>query len=252
MNLAYSPKKRASSDYQDIREDLDRKNRVIIIVYDHCEELNRKKQWVNSSTKSELQNWSALPTRHWNMDRTAGLMFGQGALPAESWSTEHWFGHGLINQLVGRQRETTVPKMHVELSFEEHLRDFRRSKNAVLTVMCSRILELHQFAIEEEDQDMLSVESFLSLAKFILLNNPPVVPSLVLTTNGHLRAEWRINSINRIALEFLADEEVRFVLFARNKRDRLKVTRISGSTTIADIFDEISEEHARDFGVLPD
>ena len=65
-------------------------------------------------------------------------------------------------------------------------------------------------------------------------------PALVLTSQGNIRAEWTEASNKHFALEFLGDNNVRFVVFAPDPKERHKTNRASGLATIGSLPELVS------------
>jgi hypothetical protein len=96
------------------------------------------------------------------------------------------------------------------------------------TELVKRIEQLERGAHEEgAEQKGLSETSLIGLLRFIRRLRPNR-PSIVLTFDGNLRAEWRRNKDERLAIEFISEREIRFVLFAPSQSVPGYVTRLSG------------------------
>lgn len=101
----------------------------------------------------------------------------------------------------------------------------------------SQVKELSQDALEEaaEGQLPLSEPSRLGLVAFmdrvaaLVPLNPELLPGLALTHEGEIVAEWRRSSDEKLVLEFLNLEDLKFMFFYPDSADPAKIRRISGS-----------------------
>lgn len=72
-----------------------------------------------------------------------------------------------------------------------------------------------------------------------------VYPDVVLTLNGNIRAQWREAKTRHFAVEFLGEDDVRFVVFAPDPKHPGKTTRVSGLSSVDSLM-----ELVRPYGVL--
>lgn len=103
--------------------------------------------------------------------------------------------------------------------------------------LVSRVQMLSQELAEEDPGRVPSVESFQALLNFLVANPKLKFPHIVLTADGFFRAEWHRSKDYHLAVTFLLDGDVRFVVFAKRKGARLpsplaKVDRQSGITSL--------------------
>lgn len=110
-----------------------------------------------------------------------------------------------------------------------------------LNPMISRIRTLARLAAEEDDQEAIRSGSLTGFLRFIYVHRPRISsrPQLVLTPEGHLRAEWRKTRDYRIAVRFLDQSRVTFVSFAPDPRDPTVINRVGGSSTVHGFFETI-------------
>jgi len=89
---------------------------------------------------------------------------------------------------------------------------------------------------EQAPLDIVSLKGFLAF----LANAPRLAyPDVVLTADGEIWAEWRQDRNHHFAILFLNDEDVRFVVFAPNPKRPYKTTRVSGTSTVDSVLDEV-------------
>ncbi len=103
--------------------------------------------------------------------------------------------------------------------------------------LASRLGLLASLAYEETSG--LSLDSLRNLLSFLQSHRKLSYPDLVLTPSGNLRAEWRKARNRYFAVEFLSEEECRFVVFAPNPHNCEKPYRISGSTSPEKLLDTV-------------
>ncbi len=110
-----------------------------------------------------------------------------------------------------------------------------------LDPLISRVGMLAQLAAEEEDQEAVRSDSFAGFLRFLYAHRPRIWrrPQLVLTPEGHLRAEWRETRDHRIAVRFLDENRVTFVFFAPDPHDPTQISRVGGSSSVYSFFETI-------------
>ena len=113
-----------------------------------------------------------------------------------------------------------------------------------LDPLISRIGMLAQLAAEEEDQEAIRSDSFAGFLRFLYVHRPRIWrrPQLVLTPEGHLRAEWRETRDHRLAVRFLDENRVTFVSFAPDPHDPTQINRVGGSSSVYGFFETIPNE----------
>lgn len=62
--------------------------------------------------------------------------------------------------------------------------------------------------------------------------NPELLPGLALTYEGEVVAEWRRSSDEKLVLEFLNLEDLKFMFFYPDSTDPARIRRISGSGSV--------------------
>lgn len=96
-----------------------------------------------------------------------------------------------------------------------------------------RVMYLSEVALEEEEQEPLSRDSYLGLVNFLnRIYNLNLTPVLGLTYEGNIRVEWRSSPNERLALEFLDSFDLKFVFFHLDSYDSNKVLRSSGDGSV--------------------
>lgn len=118
-----------------------------------------------------------------------------------------------------------------------------RSMKELLDRLEPRIKELSQAAREEEPEGQLplSERSLQGLSGFLnkmIDRDLYLVPSLVLTYEGEIRAEWRSSPDHRLALEFINSTDLEFVFFYPKPSFPEKTLRTSGSGSVTDFLDD--------------
>lgn len=84
---------------------------------------------------------------------------------------------------------------------------------AVSTNVAERVSELQEFAVEDDEQDDISTDSLQWFINFMIEHNELREPELVLSTTGHIHAEWHESWDKHVEVVFLPNGEVRYVVF---------------------------------------
>lgn len=118
-----------------------------------------------------------------------------------------------------------------------------RSMKELLDRLKPRIKELSQAAREEEPEGQLPLSEHSLQGLFGFLNKMIdrdlyLVPSLVLTYEGEIRAEWRSSPDHRLAVEFINSTDLEFVFFYPKPSFPEKTLRTSGSGSVTDFLDD--------------
>lgn len=119
----------------------------------------------------------------------------------------------------------------------------RFSKASILKKIEPRIEELRKIALEEasDGQLPLSNDSRRGLIGFldkIVGLGLDMVPGLVLTYEGNIRAEWHSSPDERLALEFTDSTHLKFVFFYPDPCFPDRILRISGSGSVKGFLDD--------------
>ncbi len=106
-----------------------------------------------------------------------------------------------------------------------------------------RIEELFHAALEEEPEGQLPLSERSLRGLYGFLNEMVdrdlcLVPSLVLTYEGEIRAEWRSSPDHRLALEFISSTDLEFVFFYPKPSFPEKTLRTSGGGSVTDFLDD--------------
>ena len=121
-----------------------------------------------------------------------------------------------------------------------------RSMKELLNRLEPRIEELSHAALEEEPEGQLPLSERSLRGLYGFLNEMVdrdlyLVPSLVLTYEGEIRAEWRSSPDHRLALEFVNSTDLEFVFFYPKPSFPEKTLRTSGSGSVTDFLDDQPE-----------
>ncbi len=157
------------------------------------------------------------------------------------WATDSWFG---------RQTPHLVPVWETTTSaFEEDnqqtpgglIDDLRDNYNiSYADKLADRLQYLVKVGQEDfPDQMPVSPKSLSDFIGFINAHNTFKRPRIYLTFSGNIRAEWGEVNDQHFAIEFLEDNDVRFVLFASDIRRPHKVYRASGSSSVDKIMRQV-------------
>lgn len=107
----------------------------------------------------------------------------------------------------------------------------------------TRIAELSKIALEEAGEGQLPLSDDSRRGLFDFLGDLAawgldMIPSLFLTYKGNLKAKWRRSPDERLALEFLGRDRVRFMFFRPDPDSPGKVVRTSGEEAASRFLDD--------------
>jgi len=104
--------------------------------------------------------------------------------------------------------------------------------------LAARLRDLLEIAREEQpEQAPPAAESLETFLGFLARHRGLRYPDVVLTPEGNARATWRRDRNQRLALEFLDDGDLRFVIFAPDPRHPYKTVRAAGAATIDSVLE---------------
>ena len=96
--------------------------------------------------------------------------------------------------------------------------------------LAARIESLQGSFAEDYEGRQLSPSSLDGLIDFLEASPPSGYPDLTLTPAGDCYAEWR-TSHSKVAIEFLASGDARYLVFRPNPRHPQRTDRLTGMTT---------------------
>lgn len=96
--------------------------------------------------------------------------------------------------------------------------------------LAERIEALDMAFAEDYDGRHPSSKSVDGLLDFLEASPPSGYPDLTLTPAGDCYAEWR-GSRGKVAIEFLASGDARYLVFRSNPRHPQRIDRLTGTTT---------------------
>ncbi len=108
--------------------------------------------------------------------------------------------------------------------------------------IAKRLLDLFQYS-KEDDPDFIGIRegSLKSFYNFLCSYTNLKSPSISLTPDNNIYASWKGENGRVFSIHFLADSDVRFVIFTPNKKHYDRMTRTSGATT----FDMLMETEVK-------
>ena len=111
--------------------------------------------------------------------------------------------------------------------------------------LARRLTELLDAIKEENSEELsISIESLNGFYEFIKANPNLVYPRLTLTPDGDIYTQWRESANKIFSAHFLSKGDVRFVIFKPNAKHAEKTVRLSGSTTVDTLIDEVRRHEA--------
>lgn len=107
----------------------------------------------------------------------------------------------------------------------------------------TRIAELSKIALEEAEEGQLplsddSRRGLFGFLRDLAARGLDMTPGLFLTYRGNLKAKWRRSPDERLALEFLGRDRLRFVFFRPDPDSPGKVMRTSGEEAASHFLDD--------------
>lgn len=125
-----------------------------------------------------------------------------------------------------------------------NLTDFSRK-------IAERLSYLYHESLDDfPDQIPMSLDSLESFIFFLQSNGNIKQPNVVLTFTGNIRAVWKKNSGESIAVEFLSNtNDIKYVAFLRNQKPASRMNRMTGMITQDVLFKNFS---AFDIGFMFD
>ena len=124
---------------------------------------------------------------------------------------------------------------------EREISSFRTSSSLPYRDRLARRLEFLLSAMEE-DGEAWTEDSPLSLRRMLMfLERAPHLkcPTVTVTPAATFRAQWTVDEREHFAIEFLADGQVRFVVFAPNPKRPDRIRRVSGITSSDTALNEV-------------
>jgi hypothetical protein len=173
--------------------------------------------------------------------------FKQAPRVTEGWSEFEWTappaGYWLVRPTkaeggpsdLGAERDTSLSEL---IDRFENLPGFSHGRR-----LAARLRDLLEIAREEQpEQAPPAAESLETFLDFLARHRGLSYPDVVLTPEGNARATWRRGRNQRLALEFLDDGDLRFVIFAPDPRHTYKTIRAAGAATIDSVL-ELAEPY---------
>ncbi len=133
-----------------------------------------------------------------------------------------------VTAQTSQQRDSTV---------DELIAQARKLNMPFAGQLAKRLEYLAETSLEEyPDQAPISPQSLRSFIDFVRSIPNLVFPTVVLTPAGNIRAEWTKTRNKHLAIEFLPNGDVRFVVFVPDPKKPYKTARVSGLSTIDSII----------------
>lgn len=155
---------------------------------------------------------------------------------SDTFSSQDQFGDAqsvtAFDELDRRRTDTT----EIEICLCE-LRSRHAIKNANrIADRTANLLELYK---EDYDGRSLSSSSFATFTSFLILHPTSKYPSITATPAGEIYAQWKHNESQRLGIQFLAGNEIKWVIFKQNPLHEERIDQFSGKTVVGS-FREIA------------
>ncbi|MCI0559948.1 MAG: hypothetical protein MN733_15765 [Nitrososphaera sp.] len=161
---------------------------------------------------------------------------------SETWISSAWRlpsapEHGCVLEKVSFPSPTQILTQK-ETSVTELIGGLRGQNIPYAARLTARLQYLVQTSEEEfPEQEPMSSRSLQDLLYFIRSVPNITYPALVLTSQGNIRAEWTKERRKHFAVEFLGSNDVRFVVFAPDRKRPHKTNRVSGLSTLDSLME---------------
>ncbi len=165
----------------------------------------------------------------------------------EKWDTKAWMPPAIPECYYLLQLATFTSSEQTsgqkETSVAELITNVRTSPDLPFAYRLAARLEYLVETSEEEfpEQEPMSSSSLKDFVEFIVefIRSVPVIayPSVVLSYEGNICAEWTQARNKHFAVEFLGGNEVHFVVFAPDHKKPYKTNRASGLSTIGSLME---------------
>ena len=106
-----------------------------------------------------------------------------------------------------------------------------------------RIRDLKQIAVD--DGISLNPASHIAFIKFFSANPALKQAGLIVKENGNLRAIWECENEAHVALQFLGDQTLQYVIF-KQRKPQAPVSRVSGRDTMDGIMHQFEAFDLKD------
>ena len=140
--------------------------------------------------------------------------------------------------------ESPFDELDEKLTSEEKIKkliDFVRegSKIQFAHELAAKLNFLNEVVNEDPDEDSISIDSMRNFISFLQNTTNLKCPSVALTPNNEIHAQWRTAPNRHFAAVFLSTDETRFVIFTQNSKDPEMIDRISGLTSVDSLLETI-------------
>ncbi len=134
-----------------------------------------------------------------------------------------------------------------EGQIRQAIRGARVGSRLVYRERLARRLEFLLEAMEEEGEPWMqhSPESLRKMLLFLESASDLRYPTVTVTPSATFRAEWKRDPNRHFAVDFLADGQVRFVVFSPDPRHPDRVQRVSGIASWENVLDVLEPYKVR-------
>jgi hypothetical protein len=120
------------------------------------------------------------------------------------------------------------------------IHDLRARTHAAWGGQLGDRLEYLRNAVLEEGDCRLSPASIRNLTRFLARHDTVTQPEVVVSPFGNIRAQWVRDSQNRLVIEFLPGDMVRFVFFWRSPMGPSETLRVAGFLPAVDVLSSVA------------
>jgi len=235
---------RRESSYAEFREQDTLHGDILAIA--KLREFLSKKHRVSGITIKDVSSVSTFSKNLDELQQAAASLIANEDLLVDwikKWDAKEWMppsvvgseyviriGSGASSEKTSRQKDTSVAEL---------ISNYRTSSDLSFTDrLAARIESLVETSEEEfPEQEPMSSRSLGDFFAFIRSIPSIVYPDVVLTYEGNIRAEWTKARNKHFAIEFLGNNEVRYVVFAPDPKQPFKTNRASGLSSLDSLME---------------
>ena len=195
---------------------------------------------MNTPTASVL----AFPDNSVNLGRLTNCIFSADGNNTETFPINVFRNQPNAQLNVQSECENdAIADFEISNSYHE---EFKERAQHILDLIDSynkRIRDLKQIAVD--DGISLNPASHIAFIKFFSANPALKQAGLIVKENGNLRAIWECENEAHVALQFLGDQTLQYVIF-KQRKPQAPVSRVSGRDTMDGIMHQFEAFDLKD------
>lgn len=171
---------------------------------------------------------------------------------AKDWDLVEWAAPE--ERMVVTLRSLTVPSAAPEFPISELIAHIEKGQIVPFGHrLAARLRYLVDVSREEApDQAPLDATSLRGLIAFLANASDLAYPDVMLTDDGRIWIEWQRDADHHFAILFLNEEDVRYVVFAPDPKRPYKTKRVSCTSAVDSIMDDVRHYRVLDWAGATD